>query len=139
MTIEYSAIPYQLPNSRLKQQIPSRFRYASVEDFNYDLLVYDTYDYVDKVISFSLSDVYIAAFGQYYKETKDKRAAAMVKYFAYGTNNPMEILLLRYGFSFEDIEWLKEYVDTIDENKIVFKKSISSLDTYKMNIIERYI
>ena len=79
LDIEYSAIPYQLPNSNLKKVLPSRFENKKVKDFNYDIVVYDTYDFLDKVISFSLSDIFIAAFDQYYITTKDERAKNMVR------------------------------------------------------------
>ena len=63
----------------------------------------------------------------------------MVNYIKYGTNDLCEIWLTRYGFSFENIDWIKEYVAHIDENKIVFKKSINELDEDKHKIIERFI
>ncbi len=134
-----SAIPFTLPNKSLKT-VPSQFFGETVGDFNYDRLVYDTYDYLDKVISFSLSDVYIAAFGQYYKSTNDQRASSMVKYLRYGTNDDTEILLIRYGFTFDDIELVMKYVMSINEEGIVFKDSIKSLRELPVYaLIERYL
>jgi len=140
LKIRYTPMAEQLPKSTAKYAI-RRFRAdESVIDLNYDLLVYDTYDYVDKVISFSLSDIYVAAFGEFYYQTEDERSLAMVNYFRYKTNNPKEILLLRYGFSFEDIDLISEYVSLINENEIVFSNSISALNgTSVMSQIKRYI
>ena len=139
LEVPYSAIPHQLPNSNLKSVPQSSFSRVHVSELNFDRLVYDTYDYLDKVISFSLSDIFIAAYGEYYKRTQDDRAKAMVNYVRYGTNDETEIWLLRYGFSFEDIELILDHIITIDENGIVFAESIESLrDEPVMELIERY-
>ena len=37
-------------------------------------------------------------------------------------------MLLRYGFDFETIEWLKDKVENVDENSIDFK-NIDEIDT----------
>ena len=118
--IKYSVIPYLLPNSALTYVPRSRFYQDKVKDFNYDLMVYDTYDFLDKVISFSLADVFIAAFGQFYEQTSDIRAEEMVNYFRYGTNDDKEIMLMRYGFSIEEAELIKTHVQSIDEDEIKF-------------------
>ena len=47
--------------------------------------------------------------------------------------------MLRYGFSFEEIEWLYKCVEMIDEKEIVFNDNINNLDKDKLAIIERYI
>lgn len=130
-------IPESLPNSKLNHI--ARFPNTSVDKIDYDLLVYDTYDYLDKVISLSLSDPICGALQLYYDKTGDNRALIMKNYIRYGTNNQKEIWLLRYGFSFEDIEWLEEYVQDINENAINFISSISELDEDKQKLIERYL
>ena len=112
---------------------------AKLNDFDYDLLVYDTYDYIDKVISLSLSNPISAALQIYYERTKNIKALALSNYVRYGTNDNQEILLLRYGFNFEDIEWLKDYITKIDENEIVFNDKISDLEPEKYEVIQRYI
>jgi hypothetical protein len=139
LTIRYTPIATQLPKSTLTRA-PSRFdENESVANINYDLLVYDTYDYIDKVISFSLADIYVAAFNQYYEETADERAQSMVNYFKYGTDDTTEIWLLRYGFSFEDIDLISSHVRSIDENEIRFYKSIQGLgDKLIMDLVARY-
>ena len=140
LRIGYSPIPYSLPNSTLKVNPPSTFRNQSMFNFNYDLLVYDTYDYLDKVLSFSLSHVFVAAYGQYYERTLDERANSMVNYIRYGTNETNEIWLLRYGFTFEEIERIIEYVISINEEEIVFSDNIHELnDDPIMSRVERYL
>lgn len=121
LNIEYSAIPFVLPNSSLNSTPPSRFSRGKVKDFNYDLMVYDTYDFLDKVISFSLTDVFVAAFDQFYKQTGDIRAYEMVNYFRFGTNDEVEIWLMRYGFSIEEAEVIKDFVSSINENEITLR------------------
>ena len=139
LKVSYSAIPHQLPNATLNQAPPSSFSYNHVSELNFDHLVYDTYDYLDKVISFSLSDIFVAAYDKYYKRTQDERAKEMVNYIHYGTNDETEIWLLRYGFSFEDIELVGEHINSIDENGIVFDDTIGDLqDESVMELIERY-
>lgn len=138
--IEYSAIPYLLPDSTLTYIPPSRFQDFKIKDFNYDLMVYDTYDFLDKVISFSLSDVYVAAFDQFYKQTNDNRAKDMVNYFRYGTNDYIEILLMRYGFSIEEAEIIKNFVKSIDENEILFSDEIYKDQNKNIKkLVERYL
>src|SRR5690606_34792513 len=44
------------------------------QNVSYDSIVYDTYDYMDQVISFSLSDTFIAAFKIYGEKNNDQRA-----------------------------------------------------------------
>ena len=46
---------------------------------------------------------------------------------------------MKYGFDFEDIEWIKQYVENIDENEIVFNSKIYELPDSKMELIERYV
>ncbi len=113
--------------------------HVKFKDFDYDLLVYDTYDYIDKVISLSLCNPISAAFQLYYKNTKDQKALTLSNYIKYGTNNSDEILLLKYGFNFEDIEWLKDYITSINEDEIIFNDKISNLPASKYEIIKRYI
>lgn len=136
--IRYTTVANTLPDSRATTA--SLFpRGTSIKTFDYDVLVYDTYDYIDKVISLSLSDPLSAAFQMYYNETNDERASIMKNYIKYGTNDEIEIWLLRYGFGFDEIEWIREYVESIDENQIYFSKKISELSPNRYEMIERYI
>jgi hypothetical protein len=138
--IRFSCIAETLPNSRFPVPIPL-FGYKSVTEIDFDLLIYDTYDYIDKVLSLSLKDPLSAAFELYYNRTSDIKALSLANYIRYGTNDLIEIWLLRYGFTFEDIEWLKPYILEIDENEIKFKDNISEVfeDSLKLKSIERYL
>ncbi|WP_243373463.1 DEAD/DEAH box helicase [Geotalea sp. SG265] len=137
LKVKFSPIPTQLPNNGISNI--SSFGNVSVKDLNYDLLVYDTYDYLDKVISFSLSDIYVAAFDQYFSVTGDVRAAAFVNFIRYGTSNPIEILLIRYGFSPENVTELATHVESITEEAVVFRTSISEVeDAFDRYLIEHY-
>lgn len=137
--ISYSPIPHSLPNASLESRLPSRYGRKKFKDFNYDLLVYDTYDFIDKVISFSLSNTYIAAYDQYYILNGDERAKKMADYFRYGTVDETEIWLMKYGLSIEDAEQIKEYVSEISANEIIFKNEFFTLDKRLISMVERYI
>jgi len=104
----------------------------------YDRVMYDTYDYIDKVWGFHLADIFYAAFDLYHSRFGDARAETMCKYIRYATIDETEIWLLRYGFSFEEIEWIKPLVITIDETKIEFS-NLSSLSSDQLKIIDRYL
>jgi len=63
----------------------------------------------------------------------------MVNYFKYGSNDEKEIMLLRYGFTFEDIVKIYDCVDFISEEQIVFNSEIDSIDdSYLLELISRY-
>ena len=109
------------------------------KDVDYDRIVYDTYDFLDKLIGFKLNDLFYAIFHQYFIEYKDTRSERLAKLIKYGTEDKTEIWMLRYGFSFEEIEWLYECVEMIDEKEIVFNDNINNLDKDKLAIIDRYI
>ena len=111
----------------------------SAKDVDYDLIVYDTYDYLDKLIGFKLSDIFYAIFYQYYETKSDERALRLAKYFKYGTDKEREIWMLRYGFSFEEIEWVSECIDSIDETEIKFNDKINALDEAQLKAIEQYV
>lgn len=126
-----------IPNKNIKR-IPLFSPKSKAEDVDYDLVVYDTYDYLDKMLGFKLSDIFGAAFKQYYNKTDENRALIISNLLKYGTNNNKEIWLLRYGFSFENIEWIKPYVEKIGQDEIKFKDSAKNLPPEKFSIIERY-
>lgn len=106
---------------------------------DYDRIVFDTYDYLDKIIGFKLSDIFVATFMEYYKEKGDKRAERMARLIKYGTEDEKEIWMLRYGFTFEDIEWLEPYVESIDQDAVVFRHNITELSDEKLKVIERFM
>lgn len=136
--IEYSARAESLPNKDVRA-ISLYGRGAKINAFDYDLLVYDTYDYLDKVISLSLSDPLCAALTIYFQETNDDRAKVFKNFIRYGTNDEVEIWLLKYGFDPEDTEWISDYVEHIDENGIIFVDDLEALDKEQLNTIERYM
>ena len=127
-----------LPNKKLRAY--SIFEKGTkAKDVDYDRIVYDTYDYIDKLIGFKLSDVFYAAFYLYYEKTKDERALSLAKYVKYGTDNERYIWMIRYGMTFEDIELLDKHIENINEQGIVFKQSISSIPEDKKQSIIRYL
>ena len=136
--LKYSQVPTDLPNAKAFQK--SLFdKNATYKDFDYDSLVYDTYEYLDTVLSFSLSNPLSAAFQIYYDKTNDYRALSMINCLKYGTNDSKEIMLLRYGFEFEELEWLVPCVSFIDDNEIIFnEEAVQKLELEKRKIINRY-
>ena len=97
------------------------------------------YDFLDKLIGFKLSDLFYAIFHQYYLAYQDNRAERLAKYIKYGTEDSTEIWMLRYGFSFEEIEWLKPCVESIDQTEIRFNGEIESLDDFQRSSIAQYL
>lgn len=123
-----------LPNKKIKNT--NLFR---DQQFNYDRLVYDTYDYLDKVVSLSLTTPICAALLLYYDNTGDNRAQILANYIKYGTNDAKEIMLLRYGFSMDDFTWLKKCVSEINEEGITFNEYIITLTGSQYDSIARYV
>jgi ATP-dependent RNA helicase DOB1 len=108
-------------------------------DVDYDRIMTDTYDYIDKLISFKLTDVFYASFIKYYQKEEDPRAEKLAKYIKYGTDNEQHIWMLRYGMSFEDIEKLETHIISINSEEIVFKDSIMEVPIEERQSIERFI
>lgn len=138
ITVKYLQGYHDIPDKNLSSY-PLISADTKAKDVDYDLVVYDTYDYLDKLIGFKLSDIYYAIFHKYYLSTNDKRASKLANYFKYGTDNNQEIWMLRYGLTFEDIEWASGCIEKIDENEILFNNRINELDNDKFNIIKQYI
>lgn len=115
---------------------PKRSKASSVD---YDLIMYDTYDYIDKLIGFKLSDIFYASFMKYFYKSQDLRSEKLAKYIRYGTDNERHIWMLRYGMSFEDIALLEPHIESIDSEEIVFKDSIYSVPEELRLSIERFI
>lgn len=129
----------ELPNPSL--QVFSMFGYneTKISQIEYDLIVYDTYDYLDKLIGFKLIDIYYTAFNKYYLRYQDERALKMSKYFKYGTAKDLDIWLLRYGFDFEEIEWLESCVSSVTEEEIIFNENIELLNKEQLTRISRFL
>ena len=134
----YSQVPSPLPNKSAGRA--SLFKLTEkASELSYDALVFDTYDYLDKVISLSLVDPICAALSIYFANHQDQRARLLANFVRYGTIDELEIWLMRYGYGFEEIEWLKEHVASIDSTKIVFRDSIADLKADQRELIERYL
>ncbi|MNX74171.1 hypothetical protein D3C86_1056010 [compost metagenome] len=112
---------------------------TKAKDVSYDLIMYDTYDFIDKLIGFKLSDIFYAAFWKYYEKYEDDRARKLALYVKYGTDRDRDIWMLRYGMSFEDIDVLDEHITSIDSHEIVFKDSINSVPEDLKSSINRFI
>ena len=97
------------------------------------------YDYLDKVVSLSLTTPICAALLLYYDNTGDNRAQILANYIKYGTNDAKEIMLLRYGFSMDDFTWLKKCVSEINEEGITFNEYIITLTGSQYDSIARYV
>lgn len=136
--IRYTPVPSPLPNKGLSRAALYP-RGTSVNYIDFDTIVYDTYDYLDKVISLSISDPICAALDIFYENNNDSRAIALKNYIRFGTNDETEIWLLKYGFSFDEIELIKEYIKHIDSNKITFKDTVSNINDELKSLIERYV
>ena len=138
LKIHYSTKFALIPNIKATNR-PLFDTNKTIENIDYDILIWDTYDYIDKIISWALADPLSATFHLYYQKTKDERALAMSNFIKYGTNDNTEIWLMKYGFDFEDIEWIKQYIVSIDDNEIVFNSKITELSEQKRELIERYV
>lgn len=129
----------KLPNSNLKKSFSIFPKNTPARKVTYDAIVFDTYDYLDQVISFSLSEVFIATFKIYYDQRKDDRALKMIELMRFGTNNTMNMLLMRYGFPAENVNEIIPYIQLINEENIIFKDSISSAPKYIQEMTAWYM
>jgi replicative superfamily II helicase len=139
--VRYSCIANPIPDISFKKGA-SLFKGDLLDnDIDFDKIIYDTYDYIDKVLSLSVSNPVSSVFLLYFQKTNDIRAKVLSNYIKYGTNNETEIWLIKYGFSFDEIELLLEHVDRIDETEIIFKESINEFVQAPDNLklIERYL
>jgi helicase len=128
----------RIPNSALVSAYPL-FKKIAAKDVSYDSVVFDTYDYMDQVISFSLSDVFSAAFKIYRKQSGDSRANKMLELLRFGTNNVVHVLLMRYGFSPETISDITPYIQFVNEDQIVFLNEIYSAPLHVRNMVDWYL
>lgn len=128
----------EIPNRNIRNY-PLFPKDTKAEDVNYDLIIYDTYDYLDKLVNFRLADIFYAAANEYYEICHDEDIRKLSLLVRFGTFNEKHIWMLRYGMSFEDIENLDGCIDTIDESGIKFNESIDHVDAESRYIVERYI
>lgn len=136
---QFSPPANKLPDSTLVETYSIYPKNTPVEEVSYDTIVFDTYDYLDEVISFSLSDTFIAAFEIYNEHYPDERAERIIELFRYGTNNNTHIMLLRYGFSPEIVAEIALHVLQVNEGKIVFSQSIERASPLVRAAVEWYL
>ena len=129
----------ELPNNKLFKSIPLFVRGLKAKDVDYDIITYDTYDYLDKLIGLYLVDIFYAAFIKYNERCQDERAVKMANLIKFGTYNPKYIWMLRYGMSFEDIEVLEDYIESIDEQGITVKQGFANLPEKTRDCIKRFV
>jgi hypothetical protein len=134
---EFSQKAEILPKSTLKNAY-SLFANTLAKNVSYDAVVFDTYDYLDKVISFSLSDVFIATFKIYQEHTYDERATKIIELLKFGTNDTKHMLLIRYGFPPENVTEIAKYIESINENNIIFKQEIDEAPSHIRHLVDWY-
>lgn len=129
----------EIPNNNLYNPISLFPKNLKAKDVDYDILTYDTYDYLDKLIGLYMSDIFYAAFIKYNERCPDERAEKMANLIKYGTYNTKHIWMLRYGMSFEDIELLENYIESIDEQGIIVTHEFANLPQKMKGCIDRFI
>ncbi|WP_202424150.1 DEAD/DEAH box helicase [Duganella lactea] len=135
---KFSQKAEKLPDSSIKKKYPF-FTNTLAKDVSYDAIVFDTYDYMDQVISFSLSDVFSAAFKIYGEKSKDVRSLKMLELLRFGTNNDTYMLLMRYGFAPEIVAEIAPYILRINEREIVFSPNVKQAPNHIQEIVEWYL
>lgn len=135
---KFSQRASKLPDSALVKAYPL-FKNVPANKVSYDAVIFDTYDYLDQVISFSLSDTFGAAFKIYGEKQQDDRAKKMLELLRFGTNDAKHILLMRYGFSPEIIPDVLPYVKSINEHEIVFTDGVVSAPSHTRDILAWYL
>ena len=138
LEVRFTPAAFSIPNKRIRQH-PVFQKGTSIDRCGYDRLVYDTYDYLDKVIALSIADPICAALEIYYQKRMDLRAKALQNYIRYGTNSKHYIMIFRYGFDFEDLSWLTPCIDQISEDGIKFNDKIKQLSDEHYRMISRYL
>lgn len=127
-----------LPKSTLTRKYSIFDKDTLARNVSYDAIVFDTYDYFDQVISFSLSDVFIATFKIYQEHTQDNRAEKMIQLLRFGTNNIEHMFLMRYGFPPENVVEIAQYIESINENNIIFKQEIEEAPSHIRYLVDWY-
>jgi len=129
----------KLPKSSLVRTYSIFDKNTLAKNVSYDAVVFDTYDYLDQVISFSLTESFITSFKVYKDSTADQRSDKMIELLRFGTNNTVHTLLMRYGFPPEDVAEISKYILFINENTITFKPNISEAPHYIREMVDWYL
>lgn len=135
----FSQPAVKLPKSSLTQTYSIFDKNTLAKNVSYDAVVFDTYDYLDQVISFSLTESFITSFKVYKDNTSDQRSDKMIELLRFGTNNTIHTLLIRYGFPPEDIAEISKYILFINEDTITFKPEISNAPKYIQEMVDWYL
>lgn len=135
----FSQPAVKLPKSTLTQTYSIFDKNTLAKNVSYDAVVFDTYDYLDQVISFSLTESFIASFKVYKDNTSDQRSDKMIELLRFGTNNTVHTLLMRYGFPPEDVTEISKYILFINEDTITFKPDISDAPKYIQEMVDWYL
>lgn len=134
---------FSQPASRLPQKNLNTYSLfdfnKGAKDVSYDAVVFDTYDYLDQVISFSLTDSFITIFKIYSEETGDLRSLKMIELLRFGTNDTVQTLLIRYGFPPENILEISQYILNVSEENITFKEGIYNAPKYIRDMVDWYL
>lgn len=129
----------KLPKSTLTHTYSIFDESTLARNVSYDAVVFDTYDYLDQVISFSLTESFITAFKVYKDITSDQRSDKMIELLRFGTNNTVHTLLMRYGFPSEDVSEISKYIMFINEDTITFKPEVSGAPKYIQEMVDWYL
>ena len=86
-----------------------------------------------------MCNIFQVAFVKYNERCPDEQAEKMANLTKYGTYNTKHIWMLRYGMSFEDIELLEDYIESIDERGIIVMQEFSNLPTKVKGCIDRFV
>lgn len=138
-TAEFSQPANRLPDSNLTNIFSLFSEETLASSVRFNTVIYDTYDYLDTVVSFSLSEVFSAAFKIYNESSGDIRALKMMELLRYGSNDPTVVLLIQYGFPPEDVHSLLPYVESISESNIEFKDEIKTAPEHLQSMTEWYL
>lgn len=136
---KFSQCANALPDSKLKNSFSVFEKGTLARNVNFDAIIYDTYDYLDKVISFSLVEVFSSAFSIYQERSGDDRASRVIELLRYGTNDRRHVLLMRYGFAPEDVQNIAPYVVSISETDIVFNDDLKNAPQHIRDMVYWYL
>ncbi|MGE4396676.1 MAG: hypothetical protein AB7D34_04365, partial [Sulfurimonas sp.] len=56
----------------------------------------------------------------------------------FGTNNTKHMLLIRYGFPPENVTEIAKYIESINENNIIFKQEIEEAPSHIRHLVDWY-
>lgn len=110
-----------------------------ITDVDFDTVVYDTYDYLDKLIGFRLSDIFYAAFIAQFNKTADIKAKKFANFIKFGTCHEPEIYMIRYGLSLEEARFFLPFIEKVDESGIVVKKEFYTIPEDDRKPLERFV